>query len=84
MTAPVMYDASSDAMNLTAAATSAGEAKRPAGMPARYSFRRSSGSSAVISVSTKPGATTLAVIPRPPSSREIDRANPTSADLLAE
>ena len=45
--------------------------------------RRSSGSSAVMSVWMKPGATTLAVIPRPPSSREIERATPMRPDLLA-
>jgi 3-oxoacyl-[acyl-carrier protein] reductase len=34
--------------------------------------------SAVISVSIKPGATTFAVMPRPPSSRVMERAMPTS------
>ena len=43
----------------------------------------SSGISAVMSVSTKPGATTLAVIPRDPSSRAVDRANPMSPALAA-
>ena len=36
-----------------------------------------------MSVSMKPGATTFAVIPRPPSSRPSERARPTSPDLLA-
>jgi hypothetical protein len=43
-----------------------------------------SGRAAVMSVSTKPGATTLAVMPRPPSSRVIERAIPTSAALEDE
>ena len=37
----------------------------------------------VISVSTKPGATTLVVMERLPSSRASDLAIPTSPDLLA-
>ncbi len=37
-----------------------------------------------MSVSMNPGATTLAVIPRAPSSRVIERANPTSALFDAE
>jgi hypothetical protein len=36
-----------------------------------------------MSVSMKPGATTLAVIEREPSSRESDRAKPTSPALDA-
>ena len=36
-----------------------------------------------MSVSTYPGATTLLVIPRLPSSRAMERDNPTSPDLLA-
>ena len=36
-----------------------------------------------MSVSMKPGATTLAVMPRLPSSRAIDRAMPTSPDFDA-
>ncbi|NBO54682.1 MAG: SDR family NAD(P)-dependent oxidoreductase, partial [Actinobacteria bacterium] len=39
--------------------------------------RTSSPSTAVISVATGPGATTLTVIDREPSSRASDRANPT-------
>ena len=34
-----------------------------------------------MSVSTKPGATTFAVMPRPPSSRASERAMPTSPAL---
>ena len=36
-----------------------------------------------MSVSTKPGATTLAVMLREPSSRAIERARPTRPALLA-
>ena len=36
-----------------------------------------------MSVSMKPGATTLAVIPREPSSRASERASPISPDLDA-
>ena len=36
-----------------------------------------------MSVSMKPGATTLAVMLRPPSSRVIERATPTRPALLA-
>ena len=36
-----------------------------------------------MSVSTKPGATTLAVIDREPSSRAIERAMPTRPDFEA-
>ncbi len=36
-----------------------------------------------MSVSTNPGATTLAVIDREPSSRAIDRAMPTRPDFDA-
>ena len=42
-----------------------------------YSACVASGSSAVMSVSMNPGATTFAVMPRDPSSRVIDRAMPT-------
>ena len=38
----------------------------------------SSARTAVMSLSTKPGAITLAVMPREPSSRARDRARPTS------
>ena len=43
----------------------------------------SSLSTAVMSVSMKPGATTLAVIEREPSSRAIERAMPTRPALEA-
>ena len=44
-----------------------------------YSACCASGSSSVMSVSMKPGATTFAVMLRDPSSRVIERAMPTSA-----
>ena len=44
---------------------------------------RASGSTSVISVSMKPGATTFAVMLRLPSSRVIERAMPTRPALLA-
>ena len=43
----------------------------------------SSVSTSVMSVSTKPGATTLVVIDRLPSSRASERARPTRPDLQA-
>ncbi len=55
----------------------------PAGIALRISALRSSGSAAVMSVSMKPGATTLAVMLRLPSSRVIERATPTRPALLA-
>ena len=63
---------------MTTPATSSGVANRPAGMFRLYSAWVSSGSSAVMSVSMNPGATTFAVMPRPPSSRVSERAKPTS------
>ena len=56
---------------------------RFSGMDAKISFRRASVISAVMSVSMKPGATTFAVMLRPPSSRAIDRAKPSKPALLA-
>ena len=50
---------------------------RPSGTEPEISPRRFSSSVAVISVSTKPGAITFAVMPRLPSSRANDRAIPT-------
>ena len=58
MTVPVMYDASSEARNPTAAATSSGVPKRPAGMSFLSSF---SSRSLVMSVDMKPGATAFTV-----------------------
>src|SRR5690606_17209981 len=83
MTAPVTYPAPSEPSHVTAEATSSGLAYRPSGTCETISARRSSGRALVMSVSTKPGATTLAVMPRDPSSRAIDRASPTSPALEA-
>ena len=58
-------------------------ANRPAGIALRISALRASGSTAVMSVSMKPGATTFAVMLRLPSSRVIERAMPTRPALLA-
>ena len=58
-------------------------ANRPAGMALTYAALVSLGQAAVMSVSMKPGATTFAVMPRPPSSRVTDRAIPTRPALLA-
>ena len=44
---------------------------------AEIGLRCSSGKAAVMSVSMNPGATTFAVMPRPPSSRATERARPT-------
>ena len=77
------YAASSEPSHRTTAATSAVLANRPSGICPRYSACLSSGRTAVISVSTKPGATTFEVIDRLPSSRASERAIPTSPDLLA-
>ena len=60
-----------------------GVAIRPAGIALRISALRSSVRAAVMSVSMNPGATTLAVMLRVPSSRVIDRASPTRPALLA-
>src|SRR3954451_20463851 len=82
-TAPVTYDASSVARKAMTAATSSGVAVRPRGTAARISSLRASLRSAVMSVSTKPGATTLLVMPRLPSSRASEREKPTRPALLA-
>jgi hypothetical protein len=68
---------------VTAAAISSTVPYRPSGTCPTYSARLASGSARVMSVSMNPGATTLAVMPREPSSRLIDRASPISPDLDA-
>ena len=77
MTAPVMYAAASLARNSTTPATSPAAANLPSGTAASIAFLRSSGSTAVMSVSTNPGAITFAVMFREPSSRASDLARPT-------
>jgi len=64
-------------------ASHSGVANRPSGTPASTSARRRSGRSAVMSVCTKPGATTFAVMEREPSSRASERARPISPALAA-
>jgi hypothetical protein len=58
-------------------------AYRPSGTWPMMACCRSSGSAAVMSVATKPGATTFAVMLRDPSSRATERARPTKPALLA-
>jgi 3-oxoacyl-[acyl-carrier protein] reductase len=62
---------------------SSGCAYRPSGTCETMFSRCSSVSALVMSVSTKPGATTLKVMLREPSSRARERAKPTSAALEA-
>ena len=83
MTAPVTYAASGPARNATAPATSSAEAYRPSGTAPMIAALRSSVSTAVMSLSTNPGAITFAVMPREPSSRASDRARPTRPALDA-
>src|SRR6202007_2715188 len=61
---PVMYPASSLARNTIATATSRAEPMRPSGMRVFNSSFTLSGSTSVIGVSMKPGATALTVILR--------------------
>ena len=77
ITAPVMCAASAGEEGTTPAISSA-VAILPSGTAAVSSARRFSPRSAVMSVATTPGATTLTVMPREPSSRASDRAKPTS------
>ena len=79
ITWPVMYPVSRRARNSTRSATSSTVPNRPAGMTLSYSFRRSSGKNAVISVSIKPGAMALTVIWREASSRRIDSGSVSGA-----
>ena len=78
-----MYDASSDAKNATARATSCGVPARPAGMPEHMKSLAACGMAAVISVSIKPGATALTVMPRDATSRASDLVIPMRPALLA-
>ena len=81
MTAPVMLPAASEARKATTPATSSAEASRPSGTLLRISALVLSGSTAVMSVSTKPGATTLQVMFRDASSLASERARPTRPAL---
>ena len=83
MASPVIYAPESAARNSTAAAMSAGVPIRFRGIfPVMADFC-SSLSTAVISVSMKPGATTLTVIPLDATSWARDLANPVSPALAA-
>ena len=84
ITAPFMYAAFSEAIKDTTSAISVASENLPRGIDSAISCLRLSPNSAVISVSTNPGAITLAVMPRLPNSRANDRAMPISPDLLAE
>src|SRR3954470_4503749 len=68
-TCPVIYDASSDARKQTAAATSSTVPGRPSGICAAQSTCVFSLTVRVMSVSIMPGATTLTVMARDPTSR---------------
>src|SRR4051812_49640872 len=75
-TAPLAISAAGDARNTTAAATSSGVATRPSGLSARRASPRAPvSSSAAMSVSVKPGATAVTVIPCGPRSRASDWPN---------
>ena len=60
-----MYAAASLATKRTTSATSAALTNRPAGIGRQVGLLQVLASAAVMSVSMKPGATTLAVMPRP-------------------
>ena len=75
--------ASSDARNATAEAISSGPACLPSGTRDVSAVTRFSPRTAIISVVTTPGATTLTVMLREATSLARDRANPTSAALAA-
>ena len=79
----MIYPASSAAKKATARATSSLCPKRPMGMDFRRASRAASGSTAVISVSIKPGATRFTVTLRLASSLAMDLLMPMSPALLA-
>jgi hypothetical protein len=83
ITAPVTYPASGPARKATAPATSSADAYRPSGTAPMICALRSGDRTAVMSLSTNPGATRLAVMLREPSSRASDLASPTRPDLDA-
>src|SRR6478609_2793265 len=82
-TCPVIYDASSEARKLTAAATSAGEPILPIGICDAQSVLADSVIAFVMSVSIRPGATTLTVTFRDATSFASDLQNPISPALDA-
>src|SRR5206468_7512963 len=77
-TCPVIYEASSDARKLTALATSSVLPTLPSGIIFTAVCLNSSLSTAVIPVSTKPGATALHVMFREATSRAIAIVSPIS------
>src|SRR6266567_3294855 len=87
---PVMYDASCDAKNATAPATSSGCPNRFIGTLATTSFTNSSTASfgspvlPKIGVTIGPGATVFTRMPRPASSAAAVRAKERSAAFVAE
>src|ERR1051326_5870773 len=85
---PVMYDASSEARNSTAFATSTGNPRRPSGVifEGLNSTVRSSSfrPSPVRSVSMGPGATALTLIPYCASSSATSRMKPCTPAFAAE
>src|SRR5680860_1803167 len=85
ITSPVVSEASSDATQAKAAATSSGCAQYPRGMRARY-FSRNLGSLTMVSVIlvSAPGAIQLAVMPYLPNSRAQDLVSATTPPLAAE
>src|SRR5438309_4506027 len=82
-TSPVIYDASSDARKHTAAAISSAVPSRPSGICDAQSTCDFSVIARVMSVSTMPGATALAVMPRDPTSRASALTNPIRPALDA-
>ena len=75
-TCPVIYDASSEARKQTAAATSSGVPSRFSGIRDLPLLTRLLGDRRVMSVSIRPGATTLTVMPREATSSATAFANP--------
>ena len=75
-TCPVIYDDWSDDKNTQASAMSFGVPPRFNGMPSRHVFTVASSNYEVISVSINPGAITLHLMFREPSSRATDLENP--------
>lgn len=77
----VTYEAESSARNRTAAATSSAVPGRASAVLASACSRRVSVMSWTMSVSIRPGDTTLTVMLRRPTSMASDRAKPISAAL---
>ena len=73
---PVTYEAASDPRNPTTLATSAGSPTRPRAAPDAVASAAAAPRGAVMSVAMNPGATTFTVMPRDPTSRATDFANP--------